>query len=73
MTHHMHPNRVGDLVELLIEHGFDGMAQAMQLLLNECMKIERQSFLGSGGTPRAPAMGVVAAECFLRFASLHGK
>lgn len=48
MTHHLHPNRVGDLVELLIEHGFDGMAQAMQLLLNECMKIERQSFLGVG-------------------------
>jgi putative transposase len=55
MTHHLHPNRVGDLVELLIEHGFDGMAQAMQLLLNECMKIERQSFLGVGPYQRGEA------------------
>jgi transposase-like protein len=35
-------------VQLLAEHGFDGMAQAMQLLLNECLKIERQQALGVG-------------------------
>ena len=48
MTHQLHPNIVHDVVELLSEHGFDGMAQGMQLLLNESMKIERQAFLGVG-------------------------
>jgi transposase-like protein len=32
---------------LLIEHGFEGMAQAMQTLLNEAMKIERGQVLGA--------------------------
>src|SRR5262249_19150316 len=36
-------------------HGFDGMAQAMQLLLNECMKIERQQALGVGPYQRGEA------------------
>ena len=38
---------------MLAEHGFDGMAQAMQLLLNECMKIERQQALGVGPYERS--------------------
>jgi transposase-like protein len=48
MTHHLHPSVSGDVVQLLAEHGFDGMAQAMRLLLNECMKFERQAALGVG-------------------------
>lgn len=52
MTHQMHPNVKCDVVELLAEHGFDGMAQAMQLF-NECMKIERQAFLGVGPYQRS--------------------
>lgn len=48
MTHQLHPNVGSEIVELLTEHGFDGMAQAMQLMFNECMKIERQAFLGVG-------------------------
>jgi len=55
MTHQLHPNIVHDVVELLSEHGFDGMAQGMQLLLNECMKIERQAFLGVGPYQRGEA------------------
>jgi len=55
MTHHTHPSITQDVVELLAEHGFDGMAQAMQLLLNECMKIERQEFLGVGPYQRGEA------------------
>lgn len=55
MTHQLHPSTTGDLVELLTEHGFEGMAQAMQLLLNECMKIERQAFLGVGPYQRSEA------------------
>jgi transposase-like protein len=36
------------VVQLLAEHGFDGMAEAMEKLFNECMKIERQQALGVG-------------------------
>lgn len=36
-----------ELLEVLIEHGFDGMARAMQLLLNEAMKLERSAALGA--------------------------
>src|SRR5947209_117759 len=48
MTHHVHPTVTREVVQLLAEHGFDGMAQAMELLFNECMKIERQQSLGVG-------------------------
>jgi len=48
MTHQVHPTVTRDVVQVLAEHGFDGMAQAMELLLNECMKIERQEALGVG-------------------------
>jgi putative transposase len=34
-------------VELLAEHGFDGMARAIAVLLNEVMKIERSHALGA--------------------------
>jgi putative transposase len=53
MTHPLHSNTMDHAIELLGEHGFDGMAQAMQLLLNECMKIERQAFLGVGPYQRS--------------------
>lgn len=33
------------VLELLTEHGFDGMAQAMQTLFNEAMKLERSAVL----------------------------
>ena len=55
MTHKVHPNIVGDVVELLSDHGFEGMAQSVQLLFNECMKIERQRFLGVGPYQRSEA------------------
>lgn len=53
MTHQLHPTTISDAIELLGEHGFDGMAHAMQLLVNECMKIERQQFLGVGPYQRS--------------------
>ena len=37
-----------DLLEFLSEHGFEGMAEAMQLLINEAMKLERCAVLGAG-------------------------
>lgn len=53
MTHQPHPSVTHDVVQVLAEHGFDGMAQAMELLLNECMKIERQQALGVGPYQRS--------------------
>jgi transposase-like protein len=48
------PGSWGDLLELLGEHGFDGMAQAMQLLMNEAMKLERSAVLGARPYERTP-------------------
>ncbi len=55
MTHQAHPTGVREAVQLLAEHGFDGMAQAMELLLNECMKIQRQQALGVAPFERGEA------------------
>jgi putative transposase len=55
MTHRIHPSVAEEVVQALAEQGFDGMAQAMQLLLNECMKIERQQALGVGPYQRGEA------------------
>lgn len=43
-----------DLLELLSDQGFDGMARAMQLLINEAMKLERSAVLGAGPFERTP-------------------
>jgi putative transposase len=48
MTHQAHPSVTREVVQVLAEHGFDGMAQMMELLVNECMKLERQQALGVG-------------------------
>jgi transposase-like protein len=53
MTHQAHPNVIREVVQVLAEHGFDGMAQAMERLINECMKIERQQALGVGPYQRS--------------------
>ena len=55
MTHQAHPSVTREVVQVLAEHGFDGMAQAMELLFNECMKIERQQSLGVGAYQRGEA------------------
>src|SRR5262245_11481984 len=55
MTHQAHPSVVNDAVQLLGEHAFDGLAQTLQLLFNECMKIERQQALGVGPYQRGGA------------------
>jgi len=47
MTHQLHPIHFQEVFQSLAEQGFDGMAQAMQVLLNECMKIERQQAIGA--------------------------
>ena len=48
MTAHLPESRKIDRVlELLTEEGFAGMAGAIEILLNEAMKIERSAFLGA--------------------------
>lgn len=45
---------MAEALELLIEHGFDGLAAALRILLNEAMKIERTLALGAGPYERTP-------------------
>jgi putative transposase len=47
MPHHDQSTALDDVVQLLAEHGFDGMAEAIQTLLNEAMKLERSAALGA--------------------------
>lgn len=47
MTHQPQPNAFDDLVELLAEHGFEGLAEAITILFNEAMKLERSQILGA--------------------------
>jgi putative transposase len=47
MTHQEDSTVLTSVVELLVEHGFEGMAQGMQILLNEAMKLERSAVLGA--------------------------
>jgi len=49
------PTSWTDLLELLSEHGFDGMAEAIQLLINEAMKLERCAVLGAAPYERTPS------------------
>lgn len=55
MTHQVHPSAASEAVQLLAEQGFDGMAQIMQLLLNECMLIERRQTIGAAPYERSEA------------------
>ena len=42
------------VLELLVEQGFEGLAAAMQTLLNEAMKLEREQALGAASYVRTP-------------------
>ena len=45
MTHQNQSNEFCEAVQLLSNHGFGGMANAMQILFNEAMKSERSEYL----------------------------
>jgi putative transposase len=47
MTHQNQSNELNEAVQLLAENGFEGMANAMQILFNEAMKIERSEYLNA--------------------------
>jgi transposase-like protein len=45
MTHQQQSNQFAVLVQMLAEYGFDGMAQAIEILMNEAMKLERSEVM----------------------------
>ena len=45
MTHPPQFTGCREAIQLLAEHGFDGLAAALELLLNEVMKLERSEVL----------------------------
>lgn len=47
MTHQNESNPLDQMIQVLDEYGFDGMARAVQILVNEAMKIERSEVLGA--------------------------
>lgn len=53
MTHHLDSTTVGDVLKVLVENGLDGMAEAIRILLDEAMKMERSAFLEAGPYERA--------------------
>ncbi len=54
MAHHEdQPTAIESVLELLSEHGLGAMAEAMQTLLNEAMKLERSEFLRAGPGERS--------------------
>ncbi len=54
MTRPVESTVVDDVVQLLAEHGFDGLAQVLQMVLNEAMKLERTHALGAAPYERTP-------------------
>jgi putative transposase len=47
MTHDEYSNCFEEVLQVLCEHGFDGMAEAIEILMNEAMKLERADALGA--------------------------
>ena len=47
MTHQNQSSEVAAVVQLLANEGFEGMANAIQILLNEAMKLERSEYLNA--------------------------
>lgn len=55
MTHPTNFSGCREAVQLLSEHGFDGLAEVLQLLFNEVMKLERSEVLGAAPYERTTA------------------
>ena len=47
MTHDDHSTAFDSVLHLLVDHGFDGMAEAITVLLNEAMKLERSEAINA--------------------------
>jgi transposase-like protein len=48
MTHRVDDTTIAHVMETLIANGLDGMADALAVLMNEAMKLERSKFLAAG-------------------------
>lgn len=48
MARQTQSTELASIVQLLADHGFDGMAQAIEILLNEAMKLQRSEALRAG-------------------------
>jgi transposase-like protein len=48
MTRQLQSTELDAVVQLLADHGFDGMAHAIETLMNEAMKLQRSDALGAG-------------------------
>jgi len=53
MAHDNQCTSIDEVLQLLVDQGFDGMAQAIEILLNEAMKLERAEALGAGPYQRS--------------------
>jgi transposase-like protein len=54
MTHPSQCNILAEVVQVLSDQGFDGLAQAVEVLLNEAMKVERANVLQAQPYERSP-------------------
>ena len=54
MTHAVDSTVIEGVMELLTREGFAGCPEALQILLNEAMKVERSAVLGAGPHERTP-------------------
>jgi transposase-like protein len=53
MTHRIDDTTISHVMETLIQNGFEELAAAVSLMLNEAMKLERSHFLNAGPFERA--------------------
>ena len=47
MTHHPQSNTTHEAVQLLADHGFESLASAVEIIMNEAMKLERSAYLNA--------------------------
>ena len=63
MTRQTQSTELDSIVELLAEHGFDGIGQAIEILLNEAMKLQRSEALGASPYEPGRAGAVITPPC----------
>ncbi len=53
MACHVQDKAIDDVLELLVAEGFEGMADAMSIMFNEAMRLDRSQHLGAGPWERS--------------------
>ena len=48
MSRYIDSDRMKEALELILQEGLEGLAQAISIIVNEAMKIQRERFLGAG-------------------------